>query len=200
MLKGRHIMIDLETLGTSAGAMMLQVGACEFFPEEGRIGNTFNQYVDMGSSLQAGRMFDPGAFLFWLRQSEEARSRLVSGLEDTYSLSSVLMNLTDFIQVSNGRQGLGQRRFEPDGVWSHGSGFDLVIVRENYASLGIKEPYDFRLDRDTRTLFSMAEVKVSGFEEKWPDHVPPFVAHDGLSDAVAQAICVMHALARMEDL
>ena len=64
-MKGRHIMVDNETLSLSMNGIILQVGGCEFFPEENRIGSTFNMYVDLRSTMAAGFTLDPDTLLYW---------------------------------------------------------------------------------------------------------------------------------------
>lgn len=203
MLTGRHVMIDGETLGTGKQAAFLQLGACEFFPEEKRIGDTFSVHVDLSSSLAAGRMLDPGAFLFWLEAGREAQQRLASGLRSGSSLVDVLVRLGDFCRISNGRRGLGQRREEPAGIWSHGLAFDVAMLEDTYASVGLEVPWHHRTPLDTRTIFRLAGLDFSSwcaerrFEDRWPQTAPPHVAHDGLSDAIAQALAVMDAEDRL---
>lgn len=204
LLTGRHVMVDLETFGLGKSSVFFQVGACEFFPEEDRIGETFNRYIDFGSSLQAGRTIDPRVILYWMgHESDGARQRHVAGLtRDPPSFVQVLQELTDFCQVSNGRRGLGQRREGAEGVWSHGPAFDAAILEDGYASLGLKTPWHHRDVLDTRTIFRLSGFSLSRFcgEEMaplWPQTAAAHVAHDGESDAIAQALAVMVAVRRL---
>lgn len=199
-MRGRHIMLDNETLATSTGAILLQIGGCEFFPEERRIGQTFNSYIDLGSSMAAGRLLDPDTFLWWLQQSDEARMALVDGLQNkSDTLNSVLMVLADFCMMSNGRRGLGAKRELPEGVWGHGSSFDISQIEDCYHNAHIDIPWRFQEVRDTRTIFDLCGTSL-GDEVKlitWPDHLPPRVHHEASSDAVAQALAIMACLDRI---
>lgn len=200
MLTGRHIMIDLETLGTSTSSIAMQVAACEFNPETGEVGGYFNRYVDIATSLRAGRTLDPDTILYWMGVEDAARHRMITGLRGTgLPLVQVLFELGDFMQISNGRQGLGRRMAKPDGVWSHGLTFDVPIIQEACGAVGMKEPFDFRDCLDTRTVFALSGKRLSQYDpviaEKWPKDAPARVKHCGLSDAIAQAIAVSEALA-----
>lgn len=202
LLTGRHVMIDGETFGLGKSSVFFQIGACEFFPEEGRIGQTFNRYIDFGSSLQAGRTIDPGTMLYWMGMDGDARQRMLAGLKDAPSLVEVLMALTEFCQVSNGVRGLGQKREDAAGVWSHGLAFDVAMLEDTFSSLGLKTPWGHRDPLDTRTIFRLAGFGFSRFCDEemgplWPETAAPHVAHDGESDAIAQALAVMEAVKRL---
>lgn len=203
LLTGRHVMLDLETLGTGKQAAWLQVGMAEFWPEERRVSAWASWYVDVKSSFAAGRQVDPGALLFWLDDEKgagpEARSRLVAGLRDAPSLVDVLRQVDDSFQTSNGRQGMGARREPPDGVWSHGAAFDLAMAEDTFQSLGRWTPFKYSSIRDTRTVFQLAGMDFHAWVEddfggwSWPEGAPPYVLHDAQSDAIAQAMGVMAA-------
>jgi hypothetical protein len=74
----QHVMIDLETGGTDPGAPILAIGAVEFDPETGALGNQFYRAVDPVSALKHGRM-SGDTFRWWLRQDDAAREAVVSG-------------------------------------------------------------------------------------------------------------------------
>lgn len=200
-------MLDGETLSTGKQGIFFQIGACEFFPAEGRIGATFNRYIDLRSSLAAGRTLDPDTLMYWLDDSNKggpaARQRMVAGLRNAPSLVSVLHDLADFCQVSNGRQGMGQKREDAAGVWSHGAAFDCAMLEDTYESLGLEKPFKYNRIRDTRTLFAIAGFEYGNWcdahlASQWPETAPPFVQHDGESDAIAQALGVIEALRRLD--
>lgn len=200
LLTGRHIMVDGETLSLGKSGLFFQLGACEFYPEEGRIGATFNRYIDLRSSMAAGRMVDPGTILYWMDGPEEARKRHVAGLQEAPSLVQVLHELAEFCHLTNDRRGLGRRLQLSNGIWSHGAAFDCAMLEDTYASLGLETPFSYRDIRDTRTLFTLAGFDFSGWLSLdqhllgWPSTAAPHVAHDGESDAIAQALGVMEAL------
>lgn len=198
MLTGRHVMIDTETLSLSANALVMQIGAAEFFPEQGTVGRTFCRYVSLGSGMAAGRTVDPDTILYWLSADDDARLRLVEGLREAVPLAQALFELSEWMMVGNGRQGLGRRTEEPDGVWSHGAAFDVPILQESFASVGQKEPWGHRSVYDTRTVFALAGDRMTDFHDgillRWPDTAPPHVAHCAQSDAIYQAMALMDSL------
>lgn len=199
MLSGRHIMVDLETLGTSVNTIALQVGACEWNPQTGEITRWFSQYVSIASAMAVGRTLDPDTILYWMDMEDDARKRMIEGLRDkALPLSEVLYMLADFMQTSNGRMGLGRKMEMPEGVWSHGLTFDVPIIQESMAACGIKQAFDFRDCLDTRTIFKLSGKRLSQYDDvvnsRWPDTAPPRVKHDALSDAIAQALAISEAL------
>lgn len=200
LLTGRHVMLDGETFSTGKSGVFFQIGGCEFFPEEDRLGRTFNRYIDLGSSLAVGRTMDPDTILYWMGMEGDARLRMLAGLKDAPSLVQVLGELADFCQISNGRQGLGQKREGADGVWSHGGAFDVAMLEDTYAAFGMEAPWHHRDPLDTRTIFRLAGFSLGRFIEQemtWPETAAPHVEHDGESDAIAQALGVMEALKRL---
>lgn len=50
----KHVMLDLETMGSGPRAAIVAIGACCFEPETGRIGETFYQAIDLESSVDLG--------------------------------------------------------------------------------------------------------------------------------------------------
>lgn len=202
LLTGRHVMVDTETLSLSAGGIVMQLGAAEFLPEQGVVTRVFRRYVSLGSSMAAGRTLDPDTFLYWLEAEDAARLRLAEGLRSAVPLAQALHEFSDWVVTDNGRQGLGRKTEQPDGVWSHGAAFDVPLLQENYASVGQKEPWGHRAVYDTRTVFALAGVRMTDYEEKvlgsWPTMVRPHVAHCAESDAVYQALALMLALGSLQ--
>lgn len=187
----RHVMIDLETLGTGKEAAILQLAAVDFDPLRGRLGGELNIHIALGSNLALGRTVDPGAFVWWLEQDEDARQALARGQQNATDLPTALLSLDEFCQHSSGRRVLGSRPQEVEGVWSHGAVFDIPIVETAFATCGMAPPWSYRVARDTRTLFDVAE-QASG--QKVGDKVSANpLKHCALSDARWQAEAVVAA-------
>lgn len=129
-------MVDIETLGTSAGSAILSVGAVEFGVSGP--GPSFYRGVDLDSALAVGQVVDGSTVKWWLRQSAEAREA-VSG--EGSHLSEVLLMLQGFV---------GDRP-----VWGNGAAFDNAILREAFRLCGLM-PWSHRQDRCYRTLAALA--------------------------------------------
>lgn len=179
-----HVMIDLETLGTSTGAAIAQIAAVPFsVAHDGGldVARAFNEYVKLDGQC---RRIEPNTVLWWLQQDEEARQRLVKGQSAACHLSMALYRLGLWFA-----ERFGQGTTNPiknteapalEGVWSHGATFDLPILANAYEEQGTPLPWDFRLGRDTRTLFARAGGTPN------IGHLVG-VPHDALADAVNQA-------------
>lgn len=157
-----HVMVDIETMGTSSDSAIISIGAVEFDINTGDTGRDFYRNVSLESSMSNGLKVDASTIIWWMDQSDEARLSLRG---DSVSLEKALMDLTDFF---------------PKGcnVWANPPSFDLVILKNAYSIIGHKAPWNFRNERCLRTLSSMAkEIKVKH---------SPNVAHNALSDCYYQ--------------
>ncbi|WP_337186607.1 3'-5' exonuclease [Phenylobacterium sp.] len=161
-----HIMVDLETFGTTPGAAIASIGAVAFDPRTGVIGPTFYRVVDLGSCAAAGLTFEPSTITWWLRQSEAAREALTEAqaCELGHALGWFRMF---YIQNCRGRP-----------IWGHGANFDEPILSAAFRAVGVAIPWSYWDARCTRTLFAMAKVK--------PDRAAG-THHNALDDALAQA-------------
>lgn len=162
----KNVMLDLETLGTRPGSILVSIGACEFGPRG--VGRSFYQVCDL--STQGPLIIDPKAVAWWMQQSDFARS--VFNDVDRKTLSEALFNFTNW-----------WRAIEAQYIWGHGASFDPVLMQAAYFAMGLREPWDHRGIRDTRTIFAATNVSVQKSEK----------AHHALKDAQAQALAVIVA-------
>lgn len=167
----QNIMVDIETLGTKNSSIILSIGACYFDISTGAIGPTFHQHISPESCADFGLTADVSTVMWWLGQSEEARSALVEGGRNARALPAALQDLAQWM----GRDAK---------VWGNGATFDNVIVKNAYDRTGLPVPWAFWNDRDVRTIVDLGQQ--IGFD---PKRDMPFqgVKHDALADAVHQA-------------
>src|ERR1700722_9462483 len=111
MRNAKHVMIDLETLGSTPGCAILSIGAVEFCPALDVLGKELYVNIDLQSCFSYGLSAEGQTFYWWLKQSDQARYALML---DNKSLHKGLELLTEFLQV----------QLEGCFVWSHGSSFD----------------------------------------------------------------------------
>src|SRR5437588_12954962 len=120
MLEHEHIMVDIETLGTRVGSVIIQIGAVKFDPytlrDDVMDNLTFNVNIDIDSCLERGLSIDGLTVKWWLEQSEEARKSIVMG--PPFELKESLFDLKTWCG----------KAFEC--VWSHGVTFDLILLNE----------------------------------------------------------------------
>lgn len=168
----KHVMVDIETLGTKPGSVILSIGACRF--DEGGVGaERFYRTIDVFDSLMAGLTTDTATVGWWRMQSAEARGALVPGRPLREALDALHGYLT----------------YVPDSfVWAKGPDFDCVLLAAAYQVLGLKEPWKYNRKRDVRTILSL--VQSPGPVEAPP---PAVLAHHALSDATYQAAQVVAA-------
>jgi hypothetical protein len=139
-----HVMIDIETLGTSPGAVICSVAAVEFDIYSGNVGKRFYQKIEVESSVSVGLKYDWDTISWWLDQRREAWKEMFL---DARPINQVLFALTHYI--------IGCERDEVC-VWGNSARFDLGLLQAAYRAIGHEIPWDHRNERDVRTLVSFA--------------------------------------------
>ena len=172
------IMLDIETLGTTPGSVILSIGACAFDPQSPvqDTGAEFYVNIDTADSKARGLTVDPRTVAWWSQQSEAARAAL---LVDPQPLYDALHAFSTWWNTYDGQF-----------VWSHGANFDQPLVEAACRAVGLAAPWMFYNSRCTRTAYALAGVdprKMHGSE----------TAHNALHDAKAQARAVQVALGRL---
>ena len=144
-----HVMVDLETMGRDVNSVICSIGAVEFDINTGELGREFYQKVDIQSCLDKGMGVNGDTIEWWLMQSEKARMAIAVG--EGKNLTQMLYEFKLYIES------LGANTVQ---IWGNGISFDIVIMTEAYHKCKLKEPWNFRCERDVRTLVSFApEVK-----------------------------------------
>jgi hypothetical protein len=138
-----HLMLDLETMGSSSNSAIVSIGAVEFDIETGHFGREFYERVDLQSCIDKGLIVNGATIIWWLQQNEKARLELSRPAED---IMAVLMKLRVFMKEMGDFQ-----------IWGNGARFDIGILEDAYKACGYTEtPWNFRMERDVRTLVSFA--------------------------------------------
>lgn len=173
----KHVMFDLETLGTGPKAPIVQIAAC-LFNEKGEVLSEFNRKVDLEDSFH---LFEPtiGTIEFWLKQSDRARELVFQG--ERVNLSKALLDLNSWLNAIDGK-----RKY-----WSHAT-FDPPILMNAFQVMGIKSWMAFHDFVDIRTINLLAgEVKTQPREE-FGEH------HDAAADCRFQAHYVATMLRKLK--
>lgn len=175
----KHVMIDIETLGARPGSVIATIGAVAFDPVAGTIDDVgIHVLVDVVDAQRRGLRIEADTFLWWLKQSTEARDALIA--YNPLSLISALGELSAFCRLHD--------TIHP---WGHGVGFDIVLLESAYFACGDTAPWKFWNARDTRTIFALTGINPKEFFE------PGATAHNALDDARAQAKAVIAAYAKL---
>ncbi|HAW0217902.1 TPA: exonuclease [Escherichia coli] len=165
-----HLMIDLETMGKNPDAPIISIGAIFFDPQTGDMGPEFSKTIDLET---AGGVIDRDTIKWWLKQSREAQSAIMT---DEIPLDDALLQLREFIDENSGEFFVQ--------VWGNGTNFDNVILRRSYERQGIPCPWRYYNDRDVRTIVELG--KAIDFDART---TIPFEGerHNALDDARYQA-------------
>ncbi|HAV7852184.1 TPA: exonuclease [Escherichia coli] len=165
-----HLMIDLETMGKNPDAPIISIGAIFFDPQTGDVGPEFSKTIDLET---AGGVIDRDTIKWWLKQSREAQSAIMT---DEIPLDDALLQLREFIDENSGEFFVQ--------VWGNGANFDNTILRRSYERQGIPCPWRYYNDRDVRTIVELG--KAIDFDART---AIPFEGerHNALDDARYQA-------------
>ena len=159
----KHIMIDLETLGVGHNVPIFEIGLTVFdLPANGlpplQLEMTSKQIdVDiMDVMWRTGFCPQPGTLDWWrTQQYDPSKTRLV----DRVSLSDAL---SETVRVF--------REFEPEFVWANSPSFDLVILEQHFAAVGMKKPWTYKQELDWRTLKWLARQHGFVLPDGGPNH------------------------------
>lgn len=168
-------MIDIETLGTKPGSVILSVGAVAFDAETGQFArNSFYRALSPRHCQDVGLTIDAETVAWWIKQSPEAQTAAFSGADHP---NSALLGLSEFVQSQ-----------VPLRVWAKPPAFDIVLLEAAYHHIGFPIPWNYKTLRDCRTLFDITGT------------LQPAVGtlHNALDDAQAQAYGVVAAFAKLK--
>lgn len=158
-----HLMIDIETFGTSLTSIVASIAAVPFtiFGDTVSRCDSFSARLHLGEQLSRGRTIDSSTLVWWNQQDENARDNAFLGV-DYFSISS--MRLRDFLSPCDFRY-----------FWCKGPAFDAAMIDSLFESFGEKSPFAYYRWRDVRTM-------CDGIEK------PEFVGtmHDPYDDCVNQ--------------
>lgn len=166
-------MLDHETLGTRADAVILSIGAVKFDLETGVIEDQgFYASISIESNLEYGRRIQEDTLLWWFKQGAEAQGVYH---EEKIALPVALENFSDWVGTDDYT------------IWANGPDFDTAMLAHAYSQVQMETPWAFWNSQCVRTykrLPGASAVKV------------PFkgVKHNALADAYHQAelVCAIH--------
>ena len=166
------VMIDLETLDILPTATILTIGAVKFDPFGDDVKNSecvkFYTRVDIDSCDRLGATVSPSTVEWWAGQDQAAQDEA--------------FDPTDRVDVVQALEQLYKFCWGAKRVWSHGAGFDVIILENYFRKIGKAIPWQFWEVRDTRTLF---DIGIN------PNR-PPVLKHHALEDAWNQAVGVQN--------
>lgn len=146
-----HIMIDLETLGTSpVTAPIIQIGAVAFsLTGDGPAERAplFHVTIEAASSMGPpfNRRIDPSTVAWWAKTDPALLVEILEG--KGMPLDHGLRALTEWFTR------IGEA---PEGLWSNGPTFDVVMLELAYQQAHLPIPWSYRAIRDMRTMSMIA--------------------------------------------
>ena len=158
-----HLMIDIETLGTKPGAVILSVAAVPFCMPYAI--EPFYRKISVTSAIDAGLVTSHATLAWWSMQDQAVYAEATSGTED---LKVVLEDFAAYIHAMP----------SAPKIWGNGSDFDNPILTAAYTICDINLPWSFRDNRCYRTLKNVFDAI---------PYILPVTAHNALEDAKAQA-------------
>ena len=163
----KHVMVDLETLGTVPGCVILSIGAV-YFDEKG-LGEEFYRPVSRLHSTSLGLKVDQGTVQWWARQSPEARQVLrAAEAKDAPTLHDTLSEFHAYLKLRTNVK-----------LWGNGADFDNPILACAYEAAEMKQTWIAWNGRCYRTLKNIAPG---------PKLVRVGTHHNALDDAKSQAL------------
>lgn len=166
----KHVMLDLETMGHGPNAAIVAIGAVAFDPDTNAVDTERGFYspVSLQSSVQYRLQMDASTVMWWLKQSDAARTALTAAEDRT--LDDALYRFQMWCYQYEAPADLP--------VWGNGAAFDNVILRNAFREADMVPPWRHWNDRCYRTVKGMAPgVKL----ERQGTH------HHALDDAISQA-------------
>lgn len=159
-------MIDLETLGTVADAVILSIGAVRFDLNSEQISDAgFYRSVSIESNLDFKRRIQEDTLIWWLKQSSAAQAVFHEPKE---TLETALCEFSDW---------LGD---DSSFMWSNGADFDLPMLAHAYTQATVEVPWKFWNNRCLRTFKNLPQAK-NVYVPRLGTH------HNALQDAIYQA-------------
>lgn len=172
----QNVMIDIETLGTKPGCVVLSIAAVRFDIKTGQDLDKIKINVDLESCLKIGLKVEADTFKWWMNEDRNIFSDL---LKNTVSINHALRRLNNFLRYD-------------DYVWGNSARFDFGILSHVYEIEGFKTPWYHGNERCLRTISSLIP-KIKDEEEFVGDK------HNALHDCEHQIKYLVKTLKQIEN-
>lgn len=170
MINQTHFVIDLESMGNRPNAPIMAIGAVCI--KGAKQVDELYRRISLESSMHPsfGRQTDASTIQWWLQQSAEARTE-IDGSPPSYDIFYALRQLADWMAIyATESEAI---------VWGNGSSFDNVILRSTLEACSLSPPWQFRHDRDLRTILALyPEAKDVGEFEGTKHHALHDARHE----------------------
>lgn len=145
-MKYPHVMIDLETLDTSARAAIASLAAVRFGATRLAPSPAFYARIDIESCLNCGLEINPLTLCWWLKQGPKAAREL--WLQPRLPLATALDRFAQWLGADADKLC----------IWGNGAAFDNAILSEAFRATRKPQPWKFYNDRCYRTVKSQGDA------------------------------------------
>ncbi len=169
-----HVMLDLETWGTSPYSTIISIGACEFDPYVSEPAEIIKDRFEVAiAPVDAGLRVNADTLMWWMDPEREAARAAWLGMPKV-SVVEALDGFSDWLRTLTGSSETTDLR-----IWGNGAGFDNALLRQAYEINSREVPWAFRHDRCFRTLRTLLTIEEGHYLG---------TQHTALADAENQAI------------
>lgn len=163
------VMIDIETLGTTPDAEVLEIGVVEW-PD---VTSGYHLASSRRLPPQPFRARDEGTIAWWSQQSQTVRDKVLHQRPP----GSVLTVMDEYLPTLD---------FDIGTVWCYGASFDFPILASLLHDVGLDVPWTYRQQRDLRTVVNCSEGGLEAYHQFLRKHSGG-LKHSAMEDAVTQA-------------
>jgi len=158
------MMLDIETMGVTMKAAIVQIGAAYFNRVTGEVGDTIRINIDANTCVDYGFAVEPDTMYWWMQQGGK-------------SVASILK--PPLVNIASGLAYFNEFAKKADKVWCHAT-FDFPLIMVYYKKHGIYPNFRFTAARDIRTLTDLGNHDWDNLPER------EGVEHDALDDCLFQ--------------
>ena len=169
----KHIMVDLETMGTGSFAPIISLGATLFDPNvyDKKVISSFEARISLKSNATFGLISEADTIDWWMENTrDDARREL--NKQEKLDLVDVLHGFRQW--VSDTEEG-----YDEVAVWGNGVTFDNGILSNAYGRCDMARPWSYKGDRCFRTMKNLVGPNFKPVQYGTP--------HRSLHDAISQA-------------
>lgn len=134
----KHILLDIEALGTRPGSAIFKLGAVAFIPESGELRETFEAMIEPQAPFTADL-----ETLEWHRQKGTWPRPFA---EESHSIGSALAQFEEWIRDCG----------EVEAFWAWGATYDFPLLAAGYDFAGFAAPWRYYETRCARTVWQLA--------------------------------------------
>ena len=174
-----RVMIDIESLGLTAGSVITEIGAvaCD---------QDFQEIAAFEDHLDVDRQVDLGLEICEKVHKWRNDNGLPYRMFDTHEPLAVLSALNSWLRSLAYENELDVEKFE---FWCQGTDFDRPLLDALYDSMGSTPPWKFYQWNDSRSVCKFVGVKRQGG-----------VIHQALEDARQQARAMQEAIQKVRNV